>query len=60
VINFKAIMGPASLPEAVRVACIGPVTAAAAKKQGYEVHIFQEEFTIPGMVKSLIEYFSNK
>jgi uroporphyrinogen III methyltransferase/synthase len=60
VINFKAIMGPAALPEAVRVACIGPVTAAAAKKQGFEVHIFQETFTIPGMVKALVDYFSKK
>ena len=39
---------------------IGPVTEAAAKQQGFTVHIFQEEFTIPGMVKSLIDYFSGK
>jgi uroporphyrinogen III methyltransferase/synthase len=60
VTNFKAIMGAASLPETVRVACIGPVTAAAAKKQGFTVDIFQETFTIPGMVQALAEYFSSK
>jgi uroporphyrinogen III methyltransferase/synthase len=56
--NFREIMGGAALPETVRIACIGPVTEAAAQKQGFTVHIFQEAFTIPGMVKSLIEYFS--
>jgi uroporphyrinogen III methyltransferase/synthase len=60
VINFKAIMGPDALPEAVRIACIGPVTAAAAKKQGFTVDIFQETFTIPGMVKSLVDYFAGR
>jgi uroporphyrinogen III methyltransferase/synthase len=60
VIKFRKIMGGAALPETVRIACIGPVTEAAAKQQGFTVHIFQEEFTIPGMVESLIEYFSSK
>jgi uroporphyrinogen III methyltransferase/synthase len=58
--NFKEIMGGAALPETVRIACIGPVTAAAAKKQGFTVHIYQEEFTIPGMVESLVAHFSEK
>ena len=56
--NFREIMGGAALPETVRIACIGPVTAAAAKKLGFTVHIYQEEFTIPGMVKALVEYFA--
>jgi uroporphyrinogen III methyltransferase/synthase len=58
--NFKEIMGGAALPETVRIACIGPVTAAAAKKQGFIVHIYQEEFTIPGMVEALMKYFAEK
>jgi uroporphyrinogen III methyltransferase/synthase len=58
--NFREIMGGAALPETVRIACIGPVTAAAAKKQGFTVHIYQEEFTIPGMVKALVAHFSEK
>ncbi len=60
VINFKMIMGPAALPEAVRIACIGPVTAVAAKKQGFAVDIIQETFTIPGMVQALVKYFAEK
>jgi uroporphyrinogen-III synthase len=51
-------MGTSALPESVRIACIGPVTEAAAKKEGFPVDIFQEDFTIPGMVKALVEYFS--
>jgi uroporphyrinogen III methyltransferase / synthase len=60
VINFKEIMGTAALPEAVRIACIGPVTAAAAKKLGFAVDIIQETFTIPGMVAALVDYFAKK
>ncbi len=60
VINFKSIMGSAALPEAVRIACIGPVTAVAAKKQGFAVDIIQETFTIPGMVSALVDYFAAK
>ena len=58
VVNFRKIMGEGPLPEKVRIACIGPVTAAAAKKLGYAVDIYQETFTIPGMVRSLIDYFA--
>ncbi|MCU0530798.1 MAG: uroporphyrinogen-III C-methyltransferase, partial [Syntrophales bacterium] len=48
VVNFRKIMGKERLPEKVRIACIGPVTAAAAKKQGFTVDVYQETFTIPG------------
>jgi uroporphyrinogen III methyltransferase/synthase len=60
VIKFKEIMGAAALPENIRIACIGPVTEAAAKQQGFTVHIFQETFTITGMVKALVDYFAIK
>jgi uroporphyrinogen III methyltransferase / synthase len=55
--NFLGIMGPAfRLPPGVRIACIGPVTAAAARKAGLPVDILQERFTIPGMVSALKAY----
>jgi uroporphyrinogen III methyltransferase/synthase len=60
VINFRKIMGTAALPENIRIACIGPVTAAAAKKHDFAVDIFQDTFTIPGMVKSLVDYFATR
>jgi uroporphyrinogen III methyltransferase/synthase len=55
--NFLGIMGPGfRLPAGVRIACIGPVTAAAARKAGLPVDILQERFTIPGMVDALKAY----
>ena len=55
--NFLGIMGPDfRLPSKVRIACIGPVTAAAARKAGLAVDILQERFTIPGMVEALKAY----
>ncbi len=55
--NFLGIMGPDfHLPAGVRIACIGPVTAAAARKAGLTVDILQERFTISGMVNALKAY----
>jgi uroporphyrinogen III methyltransferase/synthase len=58
VTNFMTIMGKDfSLPPQIRIACIGPVTAAAVKKSGLPVDIMREEFTIPGLVEAMIEFF---
>ncbi len=58
VINFKLIMGKEiSLSGKVKIACLGPVTAAAAKKHGFSVDILQAHYTIPGMVRALADYF---
>jgi uroporphyrinogen III methyltransferase/synthase len=58
VTNFMVIMGDNfKLPPQIRIACIGPVTAAAVKKAGLPVDIMREEFTIPGLVEAMIEYF---
>ncbi len=42
-----------TLPPSVRVACIGPVTAATAKKAGLSVDIAREEYTMEGLVAAL-------
>lgn len=61
VTNFMAIMEKDfRLPPQIRIACIGPVTAAAVKKAGLPVDILREEFTIPGLVEALIEFFEGK
>jgi uroporphyrinogen III methyltransferase/synthase len=58
VVNFLEIMGPSfRLPSKVRIACIGPVTEAAARKAGLPVDIFQERYTIPGLVDALAAFF---
>jgi uroporphyrinogen III methyltransferase / synthase len=59
VTNFIKIMGQDNhLPPHVKIACIGPVTAAAAEKAGLKIDVMQERYTIPGLVEGLIEYFS--
>jgi uroporphyrinogen III methyltransferase/synthase len=56
--NFLRIMGPGfHLPAKVRIACIGPVTEAAARKAGLPVDILQERYTIPGLVDALAAFF---
>jgi len=61
VTNFLQIMGrKLSLPEKVRIACIGPVTAATAREAGLPVDIIQDEYTMEGLVQSLIRYFKKK
>jgi len=60
VANFLGIMGPDfRLPSKVRIACIGPVTEAAARKAGFPVDILQERYTIPGLVDALAAFFQS-
>jgi Uroporphyrinogen-III synthase len=61
VTNFVEIMGrDFTLPAHIDVACIGPVTEAAAKKAGFKIDIQQEEYTMEGLVQSLINHVKNK
>ena len=61
VANFVEIMGhDFTLPAHVDVACIGPVTEAAAKKAGFKIDIQQEEYTMEGLVQALINHVKNK
>jgi len=61
VVNFREIMGrDVRLPEKVKFACLGPVTAAAAKKHGFSVDILQARYTIPGMVEAIAGYFAKQ
>jgi uroporphyrinogen III methyltransferase/synthase len=61
VTSFVEIMGRNfTLPAHVDVACIGPVTAATAKKAGFKIDILHEEYTMEGLVQSLINHVKNK
>ncbi len=58
--NFFEIMGKDyALPADVKIACIGPVTEKAAVRAGLRVDIFQESYTIPGLVQSLLKYYKS-
>ncbi len=61
VTHFLDIMGPGfRLPSQVRIACIGPVTAAAARKAGLTVDILQERYTIPELVDAIAAHFAKE
>jgi uroporphyrinogen III methyltransferase/synthase len=53
--NFVAVFGAQAADVAARslVACIGPVTAAAARDCGLRVGLVAERYTIPGLVDAL-------
>jgi uroporphyrinogen-III synthase len=40
------------------VACIGPITADAAKQRGWPVHIVPKDYTAGGLVDALREAFA--
>ncbi len=58
VAGFMEIMGKDFiLPAKVKIAAIGPVTAAAVKKAGLPIHILQATYTIPGLVEGIAASF---
>jgi len=60
--NFTSLLESHTLPilrQAV-VACIGPVTASAAREAGWQVHVSASEYTLDGLVQSLLEYYKTK
>ncbi|MDI9570091.1 MAG: uroporphyrinogen-III C-methyltransferase [Pseudomonadota bacterium] len=58
--HFLAIMGPRFVPPpAVKIAVIGPVTAAAVREAGLRVDILQETYTIPGLVAGIRKHFQS-
>ncbi|HVT12311.1 MAG TPA: uroporphyrinogen-III synthase [Fimbriimonadaceae bacterium] len=38
------------------LACIGPITAGTVRELGYTVAVEAEEYTVPGLVKALVEH----
>ncbi len=61
VVNFFKIIGEDfKLPSAVKVATIGPVTEAAARRAGLEVHIHQDKYTIEKLVEAIGAYFGRE
>jgi uroporphyrinogen III methyltransferase/synthase len=42
----------------IPVACIGPITSATARKNGWRVVVEAEEYTIAGLVKAIVAYYS--
>ena len=58
--NFVRLYGVepvADLLQAVAIASIGPVTAEAAQQCGIRTTIVPSEYTIPGLVRAIVEHF---
>ncbi len=54
--GFMEIWGTDPWPDKTRVACLGPVTAAAAERFGLPVDVLEEVFTVEGLVRGIISY----
>ncbi len=39
----------------IRVACIGPITADAARKRGLPVDVAAREYTVPGLIQAMVD-----
>lgn len=58
--NFVRLFKPRKLADIVGptpIACIGPITEQTVKDLGGTVQIVAREFTIPGLVHALVDYF---
>jgi uroporphyrinogen III methyltransferase/synthase len=58
---FMELLGTEDLKarlEGVRIACIGPITAATAEGFGVPVDIQPKQYTIPALAASIVHYYS--
>jgi len=59
--NFAAMLHDPDLPRLlsrVVIACIGPITKKTVEDLGMRPEIISEEFTIPGLVNAMVDYFT--
>ena len=59
--NFHALLpedARQDLMRGVTIACIGPITAETAKSLGYEVSLVASSFTIEGLSRAIVEYYT--
>ncbi|MGE5762089.1 MAG: uroporphyrinogen-III synthase [Gemmatimonadota bacterium] len=58
--NFFLLLADRALRllDGAAIACIGPVTADAARARGLAVHVQPAEHTVPGLVRALVERFA--
>ena len=56
VTNFMRLAG--GVPDAVKVACIGPITAQTAREHGLTVDVVADEYTTQGLKDALVAYYS--
>jgi uroporphyrinogen III methyltransferase/synthase len=62
-VTLLDISGPDELQKLmadVAVAAIGPITAKTAESYGLTVDVQPAEYTIPGLVESIVGYFTSQ
>jgi len=57
-LNFADITGKPT--PGTRAAAIGPITAATARQLGFEVVVMPREYTVPGVVGAIRDYFASQ
>ena len=58
--NFAAMLRDRDLPRLLSravIACIGPITRKTVEDLGMRPEVVSEEFTIPGLVSAMVDYF---
>ncbi len=63
VTNFFRLLDPQEITpylKSVAIACIGPITADTAKSFGLEISIMPSDYTVEGLVESIVSYFARK
>jgi uroporphyrinogen III methyltransferase/synthase len=60
--SYQAMLKPAERKDlhGAPVACIGPVTAAAAEKAGYHVAVLPKDYTLNGLLAAMDSYFGSQ
>ncbi len=62
--NFLDLIGPevacSGLLDGINFASIGPITTATLQELNFPVQIKAAEYTIPGLIKAIIEHFAAK
>jgi uroporphyrinogen-III synthase len=56
----QAGLDPRDLPGNPCLACIGPITAAAARREGLRPDIVASRYTADGLVEALISHFQQE
>ena len=59
--NFAALLRDQDLSRllsGIVIACIGPITKRTVEDLGRRPEVVAEEFTIPGLVRAIVDYFS--
>ena len=61
VTNFAAMLRDQDLPRLLSravIVCIGPITRKTVEDLGMRSEVVSEEFTIPGLVSAMVDYFA--